>query len=68
MLGLMFYFLAQAGWNINFFEGPKGALSGGEQTKYILIAMAQTVGTLATLMLNFSDFARYAPDLSLIHI
>lgn len=62
MLGLMFYFLAQAGWSINFFEGPHGALSGGEQTKYILIAMAQTVGTLATLMLNFSDFARYAPD------
>ncbi|MCA0436330.1 MAG: NCS1 family nucleobase:cation symporter-1 [Tetrasphaera sp.] len=62
MLGLMFYFLAKAGWNINFFEGPKGPLSGGEQTKYILIAMAQTVGTLATLMLNFSDFARYAPN------
>lgn len=62
MLGLMIYFLVKAGWNINFFEGPNGPVEGGTQVKNILIAMAQTVGTLATLMLNFSDFARYAPS------
>ena len=62
MLGLMAYFLSKAGWSINWFEGANGPLSGGEQMKNILIAMAQTVGTLATLMLNFSDFARYAPS------
>ncbi|QGF23358.1 NCS1 family nucleobase:cation symporter-1 [Raineyella fluvialis] len=62
MLSLMFYFLARSGWNINLFQGPHGeAISGAQQTRNILITMAQTVGTLATLMLNFSDFARYAP-------
>lgn len=63
MLMLMFYFLSKAGWNISWTTGPDGtAITGGEQIRNILITMAQTVGTLATLMLNFSDFARYAPD------
>lgn len=63
MLTLMFYFLAKAGWSFDWFSGPHGAqLSGGEEIRNILIAMAQTVGTLATLMLNFADFARYSPS------
>lgn len=63
MLALMFYFLNRAGWDISWTTGPDGrTLSGGEQFRNIMITMAQTVGTLATLMLNFSDFARYAPD------
>lgn len=62
MLALMVYFLAQSGWNINFFAGPNGEVaSGGQQFSMVMLVMAQTVGTLATLMLNFSDFARYAP-------
>lgn len=62
MIALMFYFLNLSGWNINIFEGPGGkVLTGEQQMQNILITMAQTVGTLATLMLNFSDFARYAP-------
>lgn len=63
MLGLMVYFLSQTGWRIDWFTGPDGKeLSGAEQFRNIAITMAQTVGTLATLMLNFSDFARYAPS------
>lgn len=63
MLSLMFYFLAKAGWSFDWFSGRGGAkLSGSEQLRNILIAAAQTVGTLATLMLNFADFARYSPD------
>jgi NCS1 family nucleobase:cation symporter-1 len=63
MLTLMFYFLAKAGWSFDWFSGPHGAkVSGGDQVRNILIAMAQTVGTLATLMLNFADFARYSPS------
>ena len=62
MLALMFYFLSQSGWNINFFAGPNGeTASGATQFGMVALVMAQTVGTLATLMLNFSDFARYAP-------
>ncbi|MDO5740055.1 MAG: NCS1 family nucleobase:cation symporter-1 [Ornithinimicrobium sp.] len=63
MLMLMFYFLSKAGWHFDWFTGPGGQkLEGGAQVRNIMIAMAQTVGTLATLMLNFSDFARYSPD------
>ncbi|MDQ4215533.1 NCS1 family nucleobase:cation symporter-1 [Microbacterium capsulatum] len=63
MLTLMFYFLGKAGWGFDWFSGPKGqTVTGGAQARNILIAMAQTVGTLATLMLNFADFARYSPS------
>ena len=63
MLALMFYFLSKAGWSFNWFTGPDGTkLEGSAQIRNILITIAQTVGTLATLMLNFSDFARYSPD------
>lgn len=63
MLVLMFYFLAQADWKFDWFTGPTGTrVEGSQRMHNILIAGAQTVGTLATLMLNFSDFARYSPD------
>lgn len=63
MLGLMFYFLSQADWSFDWFTSWNGeAQSGGTRMHFILIAMAQTVGTLATLMLNFSDFTRFSKD------
>lgn len=63
MLALMVYFLAQSGWQINFFNDAQDQpIEGQQQVINILVVMAQTVGTLATLMLNFSDFARYAPS------
>lgn len=63
MLALMFYFLSKAGWSFDWFHGVGGKkLTGSQQFHNILIAGAQTVGTLATLMLNFADFARYSPD------
>lgn len=63
MLALMFWMLWQADWDISWTTGGHGErFTGSEQVMWIAIAMAQTVGTLATLMLNFSDFARYAPD------
>lgn len=63
MLILMFYFLSRAHWQFEWFTGPDHKTIGtGTQITNILIAMAQTVGTLATLMLNFADFARYSPD------
>ena len=50
MLVLMFYFLSRAGWQFDWFSGPGGVrIEGSAQTRNILIAMAQTVGTLATL-------------------
>lgn len=63
MLVLMVYFLSRANWSFDWFTGPKGArVEGAAQVRNILITIAQTVGTLATLMLNFSDFARYSPN------
>lgn len=63
MLVLMFYFLSKANWTFDWFSGPNGTkVEGSQRTHNILITVAQTVGTLATLMLNFSDFARYSPD------
>lgn len=63
MLVLMFYFLSKAGWSFDWFSGPGGVKhDSSTQMRNILITVAQTVGTLATLMLNFSDFARYSPD------
>jgi len=63
MLGLMVYFLIKADWSFDWFTGWDGQTqSGGTRMHFILIAMAQTVGTLATLMLNFSDFTRFSKD------
>ncbi len=63
MLVLMFYFLSRANWSFDWFTGPHGTkVEGSAQIRNILITVAQTVGTLATLMLNFSDFARFSPN------
>ena len=37
-------------------------LSAGEQWYQTFAAIGLTVGVLATLMLNFSDFARFSPS------
>lgn len=63
MLGLMVYFLIKADWSFDWFTGADGTTQDtGTRIHFILIAMAQTVGTLATLMLNFSDFTRFSKD------
>lgn len=61
MLGLAGYMLWQADFDISWTTGGK-ALSSGEQVYHTFAAMGLTVGVLATLMLNFSDFSRYAPS------
>ncbi|MDO5747914.1 MAG: NCS1 family nucleobase:cation symporter-1 [Actinomycetaceae bacterium] len=63
MLGLMFWMLHQAGWDISWTTGGADhTFTGGERFYQICVAVGLTVGTLATLMLNFTDFARYAPS------
>ena len=63
MLGLAIWMLYQANWDISWTTSASGvALSPGQQVYQIFTAVGLTVGTLATLMLNFADFARYAPS------
>ncbi|HEU0197602.1 MAG TPA: NCS1 family nucleobase:cation symporter-1 [Nevskiaceae bacterium] len=63
MLILAVWMLWQAHWDISWTTGGGHvALSLGQSLHHILVAAALTVGTLATLMLNFADFARYAPN------
>jgi NCS1 family nucleobase:cation symporter-1 len=63
MIVLAVWMLSRAGWNISWTTGGGGVhYSLGQQIYHTLVAVGLTVGTLATLMLNFSDFARYAPD------
>lgn len=63
MLALAIWMLYQADWSISWTTGGAGnTYVGGERFYQILVAVGLTVGTLATLMLNFSDFARYSPS------
>lgn len=63
MLGLGAWMLWQADWNFSWTTNIDGITPGaGTQIYQILVTIGLTVGTLATLMLNFSDFARYAPS------
>ncbi|HEY6931965.1 MAG TPA: NCS1 family nucleobase:cation symporter-1 [Marmoricola sp.] len=63
MIALAVWMLWQAGWSISWTTGgAKTPLSTGEQWYQTLAAVGLTVGVLATLMLNFSDFARYSPS------
>jgi len=63
MLTLGVWLLSQAGWDISWTTGGGGIVyTPGQRIYHILVAVGLTVGTLSTLMLNFSDFARYAPD------
>lgn len=55
--------LWQTGWDISWTQGGAATpLSTGEQVYQTFAAVGLTVGVLATLMLNFSDFARFSPS------
>lgn len=63
MIVLAVWMLHQAGWSISWTEGGGGdKLSTGESWYQTFAAVGLTVGVLATLMLNFSDFARFSPS------
>jgi NCS1 family nucleobase:cation symporter-1 len=63
MIVLAIWMLWQADWSISWTRGGGDAdLSTGEQWYQTFAAVGLTVGILATLMLNFSDFARFSPS------
>jgi nucleobase:cation symporter-1, NCS1 family len=63
MIVLAVWMLWQADWQISWTRGGGDApLSTGEQWYQTFAAVGLTVGVLATLMLNFSDFARFSPS------
>jgi NCS1 family nucleobase:cation symporter-1 len=63
MIALAFWMLWQANWQISWTKGGgETALSTGQQWYQTFAAVGLTVGVLATLMLNFSDFARFSPS------
>jgi len=63
MIFLAIYMLNKAGWSISWTTGGAGTtFHGGKAWFETFKAVGLTVGVLATLMLNFSDFARYAPN------
>jgi NCS1 family nucleobase:cation symporter-1 len=63
MIALAVWMLWQAGWHISWTRGGGDTpLSTGEQWYQTFAAVGLTVGVLATLMLNFSDFARFSPS------
>jgi len=63
MVVLAIWMLSQAGWDISWTRGGgDDNLSTGESWYQTFAAVGLTVGVLATLMLNFSDFARYSPS------
>ncbi len=63
MIGLGVWMLGQAGWRFEWLVNADGVTPPlGHQAYQVLVTVGLTVGTLATLMLNFSDFARYAPS------
>ena len=63
MIALAVWMLSQANWDISWTTGGgRVVFSPGDQVYHTLVAAGLTVGTLSTLMLNFSDFARYAPN------
>jgi nucleobase:cation symporter-1, NCS1 family len=63
MIALAVWMLWQADWTISWTTGGSATpLSTGEQWYQTFAAVGLTVGVLATLMLNFSDFARFSPS------
>jgi NCS1 family nucleobase:cation symporter-1 len=63
MLALAVWMLSEANWNISLTAGGGDAnLSTSDQVYWTFAAVGLTVGVLATLMLNFSDFARFSPS------
>jgi NCS1 family nucleobase:cation symporter-1 len=61
MLSIAGWMLWQAHFDISWTKGGK-VLSTGDQVYQTFAAVGLTIGVLATLMLNFSDFARFAPN------
>jgi NCS1 family nucleobase:cation symporter-1 len=63
MIVLALWMLWQADWSISWTQGGgETQLPAGERVYQTLAAVGLTVGVLATLMLNFSDFARFSPS------
>lgn len=63
MIALAVWMMWQADWTISWTQGGgDDSLTTGQQWYQSFAAVGLTVGVLATLMLNFSDFARYAPS------
>ncbi|MFP5283206.1 MAG: NCS1 family nucleobase:cation symporter-1 [Actinomycetes bacterium] len=63
MIALAVWMLWQADWSISWTRGGGDTvLSSGQQWYQTFAAVGLTVGVLATLMLNFSDFARFSPS------
>lgn len=63
MIGMAVWMLWQADWEFSWIINADGIVPPvGVQLYQIFVTVGLTVGTLATLMLNFADFARYAPS------
>ncbi|EMD28338.1 NCS1 family nucleobase:cation symporter-1 [Amycolatopsis azurea] len=61
MIALAVWVLAAADWNISLTGNPK-ALSTGEQVRQWFGAVGLILSIYGTLMLNFCDFSRFAPN------
>ncbi|SFQ74884.1 NCS1 family nucleobase:cation symporter-1 [Amycolatopsis rubida] len=61
MIALAVWILAASHWHISFTSSPRH-LSGGEQVRQWFGAAGLILSTYGTLMLNFCDFSRNAPD------
>jgi len=61
MIALAVWILAAGNWHISFTSSPK-QLSTGEQIRQWFGATGLILSTYGTLMLNFCDFSRFAPD------
>lgn len=63
MLGAMVYFLNEAGWSFDWFNGVNGtSLALGAKIGLIALVAAQVVSQLAPVMLNYADFARFSKN------
>jgi NCS1 family nucleobase:cation symporter-1 len=61
MIALAVWILAKAGWTISLTSTPH-PVSAGEQWRQWFGAIGLILATYGTLMLNFCDFSRNAPD------
>jgi NCS1 family nucleobase:cation symporter-1 len=61
MIALAVWVLSKAGWSISLTSTPH-PVSTGEQWRQWFGAIGLILATYGTLMLNFCDFSRFAPD------
>ncbi|WP_020660322.1 NCS1 family nucleobase:cation symporter-1 [Amycolatopsis benzoatilytica] len=61
MIALAVWILAASHWHISLTTSPR-RISGGEQVRQWFGAAGLILSTYGTLMLNFCDFSRNAPD------